>query len=981
MAFGPPIESLVGGNLPALPKLGPPIEDLIGQPAPMVAPAPVDQQAADDRQRRATWYEKVLDALGVPNYAIAGGVEAALQGRNPLEGVPEGIQRHTTFGKVIEHQLSDSTLWKELKSRGLASPVAGVLGFTLDVALDPTTYLGIGGLTKAGRLARGATIGLESLEFLGTKGPELRAAQQALAKYGRLGKTAAEQATAGQRAAISMAGYNIVPRAFNERVFSLTDRVGSAVGATQFGQTVNRLLVPASKRAPEALRAAYGAVKGTRATLTRETVEKMVLPYQREVQAMAKAAGVDYKIAAAVTIDAIQKGKNPGDLPTAIANAKRLFGGDRLDDATLTRAVQGINAANAYFLGAEQAAGIKISELIGAQGYVRRLVTDEGLDAIRKSTAFRGRGAREFQLEFGAQLMRDPQLRDLTIHEINQLGRQGKLAILNNVPLKGDFFYEDPFIATAHRAMESAEALGSKSFLRSAMQLYGQPVRYGRNIPQGFRTLSNAMADELGVRETRSFAVKGVRGRRLTRTVESSNMAFPTEVADLLDSHYEKLVTPVWAQAMLRGWDKVQGAWKAWTLPIWPAYHTRNLLSDMWMMTVPQGGMPLWRYPARVTQAIRAMKGSNSAIRLGNHNYTFDGIRRLGESLGVVDYGVQRELDDMVRRPLSVPRDPLEWLSQNQFIQKAMTVGQARENSGRLAYFIERLARGDAPHVAALETKKRLFDYSELTDFERQVLRRVIPFYSWARHNIPFQLGHVFARPGYGATLEKLRDEIGVATGTESLSQGVEPLPKFLERGVPIPFGQESGGLPQFFRTQNIIPLADVSQLTGSARELAGNYLSPLLTAPTEVAFNVDIFRSQQLERFPGERRNILGVPVPQRISPLLELARPVSELQRLNPGNIFGGQEQPSALGIPRREPDVGGLSRLASFTGPGRPYAVDPDEMARVERQALTEVLRTYQWRLKQAIARGDAANAAVLETNINKLLADPASALGLR
>ena len=41
---------------------------------------------------------------------------------------------------------------------------------------------------------------------------------------------------------------------------------------------------------------------------------------------------------------------------------------------------------------------------------------------------------------------------------------------------------------------------------------------------------------------------------------------------------------------------------------------------------------------------------------------------------------------------------------------------------------------------AALLMKAAQFDYSNLTDFERQVLRRVLPFYTYTKNNIPVQL-------------------------------------------------------------------------------------------------------------------------------------------------------------------------------------------------------------------------------------------------
>ena len=49
---------------------------------------------------------------------------------------------------------------------------------------------------------------------------------------------------------------------------------------------------------------------------------------------------------------------------------------------------------------------------------------------------------------------------------------------------------------------------------------------------------------------------------------------------------------------------------------------------------------------------------------------------------------------------------------------------------------------------ANLSAKAALFDYQNLTDFEKNVLRNVAPFYSWSRFNIPLQLKNIIQQPG-----------------------------------------------------------------------------------------------------------------------------------------------------------------------------------------------------------------------------------------
>jgi hypothetical protein len=44
--------------------------------------------------------------------------------------------------------------------------------------------------------------------------------------------------------------------------------------------------------------------------------------------------------------------------------------------------------------------------------------------------------------------------------------------------------------------------------------------------------------------------------------------------------------------------------------------------------------------------------------------------------------------------------------------------------------------------------KASQFDYADLSDFEAQVLRRIVPFYVWSRNNIPLQVRAIMLEPG-----------------------------------------------------------------------------------------------------------------------------------------------------------------------------------------------------------------------------------------
>jgi hypothetical protein len=78
---------------------------------------------------------------------------------------------------------------------------------------------------------------------------------------------------------------------------------------------------------------------------------------------------------------------------------------------------------------------------------------------------------------------------------------------------------------------------------------------------------------------------------------------------------------------------------------------------------------------------------------------------------------------------------------------------QGMDHFTRLAHFIHGVENGSGNlqqifDAAGREVRKYHPDGMDLTGFERNVLRRVIPFYSWTRKAIPFSIEGMFAKPG-----------------------------------------------------------------------------------------------------------------------------------------------------------------------------------------------------------------------------------------
>jgi hypothetical protein len=114
-----------------------------------------------------------------------------------------------------------------------------------------------------------------------------------------------------------------------------------------------------------------------------------------------------------------------------------------------------------------------------------------------------------------------------------------------------------------------------------------------------------------------------------------------------------------------------------------------------------------------------------------------------------------------------------------------------------------------AQHVADTH-----FDYGHLTNFERQIARRAMPFYTWSARNIPFQAKHVVMKPGKYANYQKVREEATKASGVDQQDQQTRDMyAQFEAAGVKLPRGwekylseweQRNAGIPDLDQGQQV---------------------------------------------------------------------------------------------------------------------------------------------------------------------------------
>ena len=190
-------------------------------------------------------------------------------------------------------------------------------------------------------------------------------------------------------------------------------------------------------------------------------------------------------------------------------------------------------------------------------------------------------------------------------------------------------------------------------------------------------------------------------------------------------------------------------------------------------------------------------------------------------------------------------------IGNNWATEKNRLWGKNMEDNSRLAHFItmrtqdtglmksngllNKKATGEVMTAedAAVSVKRFLFDYGELTPFERDRMKTIIPFYTWMRKNIPLQMQQLYENPERYSKIPKVLNEI------ESMSpqwEGVQEPDYFTDiHATRLPFDSGSipldgDGLPTYLSLD--LPFGDLNRL--NMKDMISS-MSPFLKVWAEI--------------------------------------------------------------------------------------------------------------------------------------------------
>lgn len=322
----------------------------------------------------------------------------------------------------------------------------------------------------------------------------------------------------------------------------------------------------------------------------------------------------------------------------------------------------------------------------------------------------------------------------------------------------------------AYRRLEQAGYKARRNFVENVLEQFGHRVRYdttvvpegmGLYLPKGrmrfyvregvdadhIEALAKEYGDLIPLDKLEGFLKKNP---HVTKKVPLYMM--DESIAKDMQRANKFFSDPA-TNWMMRFFDKGQNAWKVMATTVRLPFHLRNMYSNWW-----QAYLSGLNNPKRFADALAFQSGKLESIKLGNTVYKYADLKKIVDELGIHGKGwigsdIQKsmlgELDSIIKYGKFRKLNP---------VNAGRMFGTAIEDNSRIAVFFDQLAKGKTPQEASQTVRKYLFDYSELTDFEKKVMRRIFPFYTWTRKNSMLQLENLIRQPRkYQAWMKGLR--------------------------------------------------------------------------------------------------------------------------------------------------------------------------------------------------------------------------------
>lgn len=312
--------------------------------------------------------------------------------------------------------------------------------------------------------------------------------------------------------------------------------------------------------------------------------------------------------------------------------------------------------------------------------------------------------------------------------------------------------------------VEVAREINQNALVDHLEQYVAQDIPAGGEIPKGYRAWDPVRNYIMTGVKTDEGAVPAVEG---FATAKPTKM-IPDAVAKTLESYGKDYSH--WSQQALA---KITNPWRALILTWTPRWYVNNFMGNVVLASAEgvklQDWVRAWHsYKAGFRDA-KGVVGHSIVAELGDHTSV---IPRAGGMQGIRDAA---EIGRATGGKLGGAKEA--------YTQAAHTMQRANEvvdEMARAAVYFKSKRIGMSAEAAISRAAKALVDYNDLSPFERNIVKSVVPFYSWQKavlkHVAAFPIDHPVA-VGMTMQIGKLNMDLTEQQGLPEAYTGMFPVP------------------------------------------------------------------------------------------------------------------------------------------------------------------------------------------------------------
>lgn len=330
---------------------------------------------------------------------------------------------------------------------------------------------------------------------------------------------------------------------------------------------------------------------------------------------------------------------------------------------------------------------------------------------------------------------------------------------------------------------------------------------------------------------------------------------------------------------------KITKPWKS-TLLVTPGYHHRNVISNA--LNANAAGLPMIEYSAKyfdATTDVLNVQNSLKKLKDGvpknaqkfNHFRTVEDFNSYAKSiLSEKDFTLWNDYVDLTKRGVvnqsRISSDFWDYINsvgtvgkKNKWHQNSikkifdgnMHIGQITDDAARLATYRMGVNNPKYYENLGLSSPDSLvkfvhFDYNALTEFEKGVMKKWIPFYTWSRKNLEFQIKATLMRPERVTRVQKfLNGMYSSQFAPEELKQN--ELPEWIQDNMWFPIRGKNGKIKYLKINPPVQDFIDLGNLKILSR------INPFYKIMFETMTGADLFNNQNTSLTKSTYNNLLS--------------------------------------------------------------------------------------------------------------------------